>query len=147
MASKIEPKKYTLESMFSIRDKTVIITGASRGLRESTTSVFSCLGEKIVLASRGTLEFPIFDAGGQQDSQDCLRIAADVRMQEQVYRMVQITIKKFGQIDVLINNAGIFLPSLPENIAEEDWDVTIDTNLKGPFLCAQTVGKIMTAQN
>jgi len=50
--------------------------------------------------------------------------------------MVQLTMRKFGRIDVLIDNAGIFLPSLPENIAGKDWDDTIDTNLKGPFLCA-----------
>ena len=60
--------------------------------------------------------------------------------------MVERTLERYGRIDILVNNAGIFVPGNPENITEEDWDKVLDTNLKGAFLCAQAVGKVMVAQ-
>jgi NAD(P)-dependent dehydrogenase (short-subunit alcohol dehydrogenase family) len=60
--------------------------------------------------------------------------------------MVKQTIERYRHIDILVNNAGIFIPANPEDISEEEWDRVLDTNLKGAFLCAQAVGRVMMRQ-
>lgn len=60
--------------------------------------------------------------------------------------MVAFTLKTFGKIDFLVNNAGLLTRALVEEMGEEEWDLVIDTNLKGTFLCSQAVIKIMKEQ-
>ncbi len=74
----------------------------------------------------------------------CLLIKADITKRDQVLRMMKQTIKTFGKIDVLVNNAGIFVPPTGlTDLTEDVWDRVIDTNLKGTFLCAQAAGEHM----
>ncbi len=70
-------------------------------------------------------------------------IQTDVSKSKDVKRLVQTVVKEFGTIDILINNAAIFCKTPFEKIQETDWDRHIDINLKGTFLCAHEVGKIM----
>jgi NAD(P)-dependent dehydrogenase (short-subunit alcohol dehydrogenase family) len=133
------PKKYDLESLFSIKDKIVILTGATRGVGELTGAVFSQLGAKVVLASRSIKSITYL-------SHELFLVQVDVTRRNQIEELVEKTVEKYGRIDILINNAGVFIPSNPEDITEEDWDKTLDTNLKGAFFCSQAVGKVMMAQ-
>jgi NAD(P)-dependent dehydrogenase (short-subunit alcohol dehydrogenase family) len=77
---------------------------------------------------------------------EAMAIKCDVTKKKEVEEMVKKTIEKWGKIDILVNNAGIcqFKPFL--ELAEEEWDRTLDINLKGYFLCAQTVAKAMVKQ-
>ncbi len=70
----------------------------------------------------------------------------DVTNKKEIEEMVKKTVDKFGKVDILVNNAGIcqFKPFL--ELTEEEWDRTLDINLKGYFLCAQTVAKEMVKQ-
>jgi len=63
-----------------------------------------------------------------------LAVTVDVRLKEQVQNMVKQTIQEFGQIDVLVNDAGIGRNGLIVDLSEEDWDAVVDTSLKGTFL-------------
>ncbi len=132
-------KEYDLETLFGIKDKIVIVTGASRGVGELTATVFSQLGAKVVLASRSIKSIRF-------SAQDLFIVQVDVTRRNQINELVERTVEKHRRIDILINNSGVFLPSNPEDITEEDWDRIVDTNLKGAFFCAQAVGKVMMSQ-
>lgn len=73
-------------------------------------------------------------------------IQADVSNKKSVQRLVERAINTFGRIDLLVNNAGIFVESDFETITEEMWDTTLDTNLKSGFLCSQAVAQYMKKQ-
>jgi 3-oxoacyl-[acyl-carrier protein] reductase len=64
---------------------------------------------------------------------------ADISNEESVQAMVEATLKEYGRVDILVNNAGIFPTSPVEEMAEEDWDRVIGTNLVGTFLCSKAV--------
>jgi NAD(P)-dependent dehydrogenase (short-subunit alcohol dehydrogenase family) len=82
----------------------------------------------------------------EKEGGEALAIKCDVSKKKEVDEMVRKTIEKFGKVDILVNNAGIaqFKPFL--ELTEEDWDRTIDINLKGYFLCAQAAAKEMVKQ-
>jgi NAD(P)-dependent dehydrogenase (short-subunit alcohol dehydrogenase family) len=80
----------------------------------------------------------IKNAGG-----DALAIKCDVSNKAEVEAMFKSAVEKFGRVDILVNNAGIYSPKPFLELTEEDWDRTIDINLKGEFLCAQAAAKEM----
>jgi len=129
-----------------LRGKVAIITGARRGMGKSHALKLAKAGAKIVVSDISLEECQkvvkeIENGGGKARAVKC-----DVTKREQVDEMVKKTIKKFGRIDILVNNAGIcqFKPFL--ELTEEDWDKTLDINLKGYFLCAQAAAKEMAKQ-
>jgi 3-oxoacyl-[acyl-carrier protein] reductase len=75
-----------------------------------------------------------------------LAIATDVRIREQVDTMVKTVIAEFGRVDILVNNAGTNRPTPILDLTEEVWDLILDTNLKGMFLCTQAVARHMVAR-
>ncbi|HEY9024734.1 MAG TPA: SDR family oxidoreductase [Burkholderiaceae bacterium] len=111
--------------------KVVVITGASSGLGEATARMLSDLGATVVLGARrveriAALADELGRSGGR-----ALALQTDVTRHEQVQRLVDAAVDKFGRIDVLVNNAGL-MPSSPlERRKIEDWDRMIDVNVKG----------------
>ncbi len=77
---------------------------------------------------------------------ECLAIQTEIRRAADVNKLVEKTIDCFGRVDVLINNASVWLKSPVLEITEEEWDLSIDVNLKGPFLTSQAVASHMLAQ-
>jgi NAD(P)-dependent dehydrogenase (short-subunit alcohol dehydrogenase family) len=71
---------------------------------------------------------------------------ADVQMSQDITRLADELASAFGPVDILVNNAGINVRGPSDQLAEADWDAVIDTNLKGPFLCARTFGPLMAAR-
>jgi NAD(P)-dependent dehydrogenase (short-subunit alcohol dehydrogenase family) len=71
---------------------------------------------------------------------------ADVTRPEDVETMVARTLERFGRIDILVNNAGVNIRGPIERLTEDDWDVVLDTNLKGPWLCSRAVAEPMKRQ-
>jgi NADP-dependent 3-hydroxy acid dehydrogenase YdfG len=114
-----------------IAGKVVVITGASSGLGEAAARLLSAKGAKIVLGARRTdrlktLADELSHAGGE-----ALAITTDVMHRAQVKRLIDRAVEEFGRVDVMINNAGI-MPRAPlERLTVEDWDRTIDVNIKG----------------
>ena len=125
--------------------KVALITGAGSGIGKSTALTFLCDGFRVVLAGREKekLEAVAAAAGGV-----ALVAEADVTRPDDVARMFDATIAKFGRLDVLFNNAGVGTPlgvNL-EDLSFEQWRRVIDTNLTGAFLCTQHAFRIMKAQ-
>jgi NADP-dependent 3-hydroxy acid dehydrogenase YdfG len=115
----------------NIDGKIVVITGASSGLGEATARMLSAQGATVVLGARRlerivALADELVRAGGQ-----ALALQTDVTRHEDVQRLVDTAVEKFGRIDVLLNNAGL-MPSSPlERRKIDDWDRMIDVNIKG----------------
>ena len=76
----------------------------------------------------------------------CLAVQTDIRSVSQIKKLMQEAVTEFGNIDTLINNAGIWLKSPALKISEDEWDQSMDINLKGPFFCMQTAAPIMNKQ-
>lgn len=130
------------------RDRRVIIvTGASRGLGRALALQFGRTGDRVVVNYRErdeearSVAQEIDESGGE-----AMAFRADVRLGDRVEAMIKSTVDRWGAIDVLVNNAGIARDGLAVRLSEDDWDVVMDSNLKGPFLCIRAVSKVMMNQ-
>lgn len=124
-----------------------IVTGGGSGMGSAICMAFAEEGYKVAVvdidASAGeTIRRKITSLDGI-----AIYVKADVSKEEEVNQMIQTTLEAFGQIDVLVNNAGIFYRGGIEETKEADWDKVIDVNLKGVFLCSKAVIKQMKKQN
>ena len=136
----------------NIKGKVIIITGASSGIGEATAKHLAALGAPVCLAARrkerlDKLVQEIREAGGKAEA-----IQTDVTKPGDINATVDATIKAFGRIDVLINNAGIMPLSRIEELQYDDWNRMIDTNIKGvlfgmaavlPYMKEQKSGHII----
>lgn len=126
--------------------KVVLVTGGSQGIGRAIAIRFAAEGAKVAVAGldKDGLEDTaayITNLGGQ-----AIAIEADVRYRADVDRMVDATLREWGQIDALVNNAGVNRTAPFLEITEEDWDWHLDINLKGTFLVSQRVAKEMVKQ-
>ena len=121
-----------------LENKVAIVTGGSSGIGRATCLRFFQEGAKVVVADRNL-------AGAEETCQllegtdrDCAAISVDVSKTGQVENLVSETVARFGKLDALVNGAAILIrtPSLAE-VDELDWDLTMDTNIKGLFLCCK----------
>jgi NADP-dependent 3-hydroxy acid dehydrogenase YdfG len=117
--------------MDNLRGKVVAITGASSGIGEATALLLAERGAKIVLGARRqerleALATRIIAAGGE-----AAYVPADVRQRAELEKLVALAHAQFGQLDVLVSNAGVGLLSRFDELRVEDWEEMIDVNLKG----------------
>src|SRR4051812_33174436 len=115
----------------SIKDKTVVITGASSGLGEATARHLAQQGAKLVLGARRqdriqALAKELTGSGGK-----AVAVTMDVTDRQQVQHLVDTAVESFGRVDVMINNAGLMPQALLERLDVADWERMIDVNLKG----------------
>lgn len=126
--------------------KVAIITGAGRGIGQATALKFASEGARIVVCDlspdsiEDTIE-RITALGGE-----AMGYAADVRKLSELRAMVDATVKRWGKVDVLVNNAGIVMDSQLKNMTEEQFDDVIEINLKGVYNCTRAVVDVMLQQ-
>jgi len=131
---------------FGLKGKVALVTGSSRGLGRAMALGLAAHGADIVVNYNKSK-----DAAGQVKKnieamgRKVIQVKADVSKKDEVAAMVATALDAFGKIDILINNAGIFQRMPVSDMSEDLWDRTIDTNLKGVFLCSQAVLKAMVA--
>jgi NADP-dependent 3-hydroxy acid dehydrogenase YdfG len=140
----------------NIQGRVVVITGASSGLGEATARLLSAQGAAVVMGARRTdrlqaLADALATGGGK-----ALALATDVTRRDQVKRLVDAAVQAYGRIDVMINNAGLMPHSPLERLKVEDWDRTIDVNIKGvlygiaaalPYMKEQKSGQIINVSS
>ncbi len=120
--------------------KVVIVTGSSRGIGKATALAFAREGAKVVITSRNKRDCEqtareVENAGGK-----CIVSACDVSKEKDVNNLVKQTLKAFGKIDIVVNNAGVFAMKPIEKMTLDEWEEIIHINLRGPFLvCRATV--------
>ncbi|GBG10903.1 hypothetical protein B1748_34825 [Paenibacillus sp. MY03] len=123
-----------------------LVTGGSSGIGQAIAYRFAREGARVTVSGneRKALDETvqsIFDFGGK-----AIAVLADVRSKADVERMAAEAVAAFGPIDTLVNSAGVCKPAPFLDIEEADWDLHIDVNLKGTFLCAQAVAREMIKQ-
>lgn len=133
--------------MERFQDKVVVISGASSGIGLDIAQRFYEEGANLALCSRSVERVNQATAKyATLPDPRILTMSADMKSVADIRRFVQAVIDKFGYIDILVNNAGVSFPKPTLMVTQEDWDITIDTNLKGYFFLAQAVAGNMIAQ-
>lgn len=125
--------------IFSLKGRTAIITGASKGLGEGIAISMADAGANLVLTGRDEEGLAKVKKAVEAKGVKCLTMIVDVLKAADIQAMTENTLAEFGRIDVLVNNAGVNVVKPLLKITSEEWDKVLDTNLKGYFLCAQAV--------
>jgi NAD(P)-dependent dehydrogenase (short-subunit alcohol dehydrogenase family) len=129
------------DSLFSVKDQVVLVSGASRGIGRAIAEGFAQRGARVIITGReaATLQKTAREISSYP-------IVCDVADSKAIDRLVKTALGEFGHIDTLINVAGVNRRMLAENLSEADYDFILDINLKGPFLLSLAVGKAMLAR-
>ena len=127
-----------------LEDKVAIVTGSARGIGRAIALSLANEGASVVVADKepGHETASMIRALGKP----AFYIAVDVRDGRSVEQLVSRTIQEFGKIDVLVNNAGVFIFATVVDMTEEQWNLTFDVNIKGIFLCCKAVAREMIAR-
>jgi NADP-dependent 3-hydroxy acid dehydrogenase YdfG len=114
-----------------IKDKIVVVTGASSGLGKATARLLSAAGATVVLGARRADRLRMLAKELETSGNKALAVTTDVSQCEQVRALVDSAVRTYGRVDVMINNAGL-MPQAPlERLKVDEWDRMIDVNLKG----------------
>jgi len=130
---------------FTMAGKVALITGGRTGIGRALALAFAEAGADVAICSR-TIEGGELEAVADEIrklGRHALAIRADVSHKADVENMVKKTVAELGDIDILINNAGIVIWGSLLEAEEDTWDKIVDINLKGPYLCSQAVGRLM----
>jgi len=136
--------------MKRLAEKVVIITGAGKGLGKAFALRFADEGARLVLVTRKDMD-GLKKAAEEVTTRgaDCIYFQADVTKLDDMQQVADETVKKFGRIDVLVNNAAYYFGVVRkpfDQIPPEEWDLMMSINVKGPWICARTVFPCMKAQ-
>ena len=135
-----------MNKMFDLAGKIAIVTGGSRGLGKAIAMGFARFGADVVIADILEKESKETVKEIEKLGRKSLFVKTDVSNKGNVDEMVKKAAGKFGRIDVLVNNAGIYKVTPIESVEEGEWDRIMDINLKGQFLCAKAVEEQMVKQ-
>ncbi|OAS15905.1 SDR family oxidoreductase [Paenibacillus oryzisoli] len=117
--------------MENIQSKVVIITGASSGIGQATALLLAKNGAKVVLAARREDRLKSIAEQIQQSGGSAVYVKTDVSSAGEMRNLANYAVQEYGQIDVLINNAGIMPLSFLHELKIEEWDMMVDINIKG----------------
>lgn len=131
---------------FDLTGNVALVTGAGRGLGRAIALALARAGADVALGLRdvktgGDLAREIEDMGRR-----VLPLQMDMTRLDQISRAVSETAAHYGRLDILVNNAGLGPENLAENVREEDFDLTLQVNLKGTFFASQAAGRVMIRQ-
>jgi 3-oxoacyl-[acyl-carrier protein] reductase len=125
-------------------DRVVLVTGGGHGIGRAICEIFARDGARVVVADRlASGAESVASAIRKETAAEALPVEVDVRDAASVEAAVQQVIDRFGQIDVLVNNAGIYPNTLVVEMSEAEWDAVFDTNVKGMFLVSRAVARRM----
>ena len=133
--------------MNNIRDKVIILTGASKGIGRVTAKKLSEYNPKLVLISRNLLELEELRQVLNCEDANVLLMEANVSFESDCKRIVDEAVNKFGTIDVLINNAAQFCRNKVIDLSVEDFDRVMSTNIRGVFMLTKLALPYMIIQN
>jgi 3-oxoacyl-[acyl-carrier protein] reductase len=118
----------------SLAGRSVIVTGASKGIGKGIARVFASKGARVLLAARDLKQA---EAAAAEIGSGASAVAADVSNEEDCARMARAALERHGGIDIVCSNAGIFPAARLGEMTAADWDQVLDINLKGTFLTVQ----------
>jgi NAD(P)-dependent dehydrogenase (short-subunit alcohol dehydrogenase family) len=128
-----------MKNFFDLTGKVAVVTGASSGLGADAAVAYAEAGAKVVLLARRIEKLEEVKAEIEKAGGEVLGIQCDVTKEESVKSAMETIISTFGQIDILLNNAGVAVRGGVDSMTEEDWNLAFDTNVKGIFLASKYV--------
>lgn len=128
---------------FTLEGKIAVVTGAARGIGREIALVFAHSGAHLILVD--ILQKELMKTAKEIDrmGRKNLSIAADISNTKQIKRLVRDVLNEFNRIDILVNNAGVIDNNPATEVTEEQWDKTLNVNLRGLFFLSQAVGRHM----
>jgi gluconate 5-dehydrogenase len=140
------PSNMNTRQIFDLTGRVAIVTGGSVGLGRQMAEGLAEMGAHLVLCARKKERCQQASEDLQKLGVQVLALGCDVKEPASIREAVDVTVQKFGRIDVLVNNAGTSWGAPVEEMTLEQWNKVIETNLTGTFLFSQAVGKVMIAQ-
>jgi len=131
---------------FDLTGKVAIITGTSRGLGQYLARALARAGADLVITSRDPATLKAFQAEIESMGRRVLPLALDVRDRDSIQKMAEAAVAHYGKIDVLVNNAGCNVRKPALEITWDDWNLVLDTNLRGTFFVSQAVARSMLSR-
>jgi NAD(P)-dependent dehydrogenase (short-subunit alcohol dehydrogenase family) len=132
-----------MESPFNLTGRVALVTGASRGLGQYFGRALARAGADLVITSRRLEALEPFRAEIEGLGRRAAPVALDVRSYESIREGVERAVAAFGRIDILVNNAGCNVRKPALEITWDDWNLVLDTNLRGTFFVAQAAARHM----
>jgi NAD(P)-dependent dehydrogenase (short-subunit alcohol dehydrogenase family) len=129
-----------------LKDHVAVITGGGTGIGLAIAKRLGALGARIAIASRNSQNLEEGCAALREAGVDALAVQLDVRKPEQVDEMVERTVKHFGGLDILVNNAAGNFICRAEDLSPNGWNAVIGIVLNGTFYCSRAVGQYMIAR-
>ncbi|MBW2993084.1 SDR family oxidoreductase [Candidatus Woesearchaeota archaeon] len=133
--------------MVILKDKVIVITGASSGMGKAAAIEFAGKGAKIVLAARRTEKLKELRKFINTFNKNCIYVKTDATIEKEVENLFNKTEEKFGRIDLLVNCVGRGLKSKVVDISYDDWTSVLHSNLTSVFLCSKEAAKRMIKKN
>jgi NAD(P)-dependent dehydrogenase (short-subunit alcohol dehydrogenase family) len=131
---------------FDLTGRVALITGASRGLGQTFARALARAGADVAITSRTLDSLRSFRQEVESTGRRAVPLELDVRDQASIRRAVDGAHAAFGQIDILVNNAGCNVRKRATDVTWDDWNLVLDTNLRGAFFVAQSVATHMIAR-
>jgi gluconate 5-dehydrogenase len=132
--------------LFDLSGRVAIVTGTSRGLGQYMARALAKAGADLVLTSRTRESLRAFETEIKTLGRRTVSLDLDVRNLESIEQMVSEAEKAFGRLDILVNNAGCNVRKPALDVTWDDWNLILDTNLRGSFFVAQAVARRMIAR-
>lgn len=133
-------------TLFDLTGQVAIVTGTSRGLGQYFARALAIAGANLVLTSRNRKDLTEFEKEIKSLGRRAISLELDVRNRDSIERMVAEAEEEFGRIDILVNNAGCNVRKPALDITWDDWNLILDTNLRGSFFVAQAVARGMISR-
>jgi gluconate 5-dehydrogenase len=133
-------------NIFDLKGRVAIVTGTSRGLGQYLARALAKAGADLVITSRDPATLKPFQQEIQAMGRKALPLALDVTDHQSIQKMVQCAVEHYGKIDILVNNAGCNVRKPALDVSWEDWNLVLDTNLRGTFFVCQSVARHMVAR-
>jgi len=133
-------------TLFDLSGSVAMVTGASRGLGQYMARALAKAGADLVLTSREPARLLPFESEIQALGRRTLSLELDVRELDSIRTMAASAEAQFGRVDILVNNAGCNVRKPALEVTWEDWNLILETNLRGSFFVAQSVARGMMAR-
>jgi NAD(P)-dependent dehydrogenase (short-subunit alcohol dehydrogenase family) len=132
---------------FDLHGKVAVVTGASRGLGQHFGRALAAAGADLVITSRNAAALESFQREIENLGRRVLALPLDVRSQDSIQAMAERAMAHYGKIDILVNNAGCNVRKPAIDVTWDDWNLVLETNLRGTFFVSQAVARHMITQH
>jgi NAD(P)-dependent dehydrogenase (short-subunit alcohol dehydrogenase family) len=135
-----------ISALFDLSGRVALVTGTSRGLGQYMARALAKAGADLILTSRNRSRLAPFEEEVRELGRKAISLELDVRNLESIRRMAAEAEAAFGHVDILVNNAGCNVRKPALDVTWDDWNLILDTNLRGSFFVAQAIARAMIAR-